>query len=122
MNKYWHHKPEVNISDLQNIKPELMMLFAAFVYYCNKVGKLAVITSIITDSVVGRKSKTHDQGRAFDARALGWSDAEVNKLVKYFNRKFVDIAAISASDREPRAVVHHKVDGNAYHFHFQVKP
>lgn len=120
--KRWQVKQEVDINDITMIHTNLMILLTAFIIYCENHGKNATITSMIHDEVEGRISRTHSEGRAFDASVRGWTRTQIEKLVMVFNSRFKEIAAISASDGVPRAVVHHKTDKGAYHLHFQVRP
>jgi len=122
MKKRWNVKPEVDIMDVTMIHENLMILLTAFIMWCHQHGKPAVVTSMISDKVYGRVSRTHAEGRAFDISVKGWSPKEIEKFVNYFNRTFKEIAAISKSDLKPRAAVYHQVEGNAPHIHLQVKP
>jgi len=119
--KYFNIKPEIDINDLMFMHPNALKLLVAFISYANGDGKPATVTSLL-DEVEGRATKTHRQGRAFDASVRGWKVSEVEILVNKFNIKYKDIAAISASDLVPRAVVFHKIKDGVFHLHFQVKP
>lgn len=120
MNKNFTCKEGVDIEDFQYMSPYLMSMFSYFLGYCLQHNLPCVITSI-KDEAKGRVSKTHEQGRAFDASVRGWSEFHIQRVIHLMNNKFKHIAAISASDGQPRAIVYHKVKGNAWHFHAQVR-
>lgn len=118
--KYIDCKDGVNLEDFLYMTPYIAKILAAFSLYCVQNGLPCRITSIMGDAP-GRVSKTHETGRAFDASVFGWPEFHIHRIVHKFNKEFKDIAAFSASDNKPRAVIYHKVDGGAYHLHFQTK-
>ena len=121
-------KFEVRREDIGDMQPALYILLGAYLNFCtiNKVPCL--ITSLKHDSVVGRKSLTHSTGRAFDISIRGWPTEKVKEFEIMMNRDYAHIAAISASDLKPRAVVVHEVinpetgKSQGLHAHVQVKP
>ena len=113
-------KKDVSIEDLKGMHPFILLIFAEFYLYCYENKIPCVLTSLM-ENAPGRISETHSDGRAFDASVRGWSDFHIHRIVYHFNEKFKDIAAISASDNKPRAVVYHKVEGGAHHLHFQCR-
>lgn len=112
-------KPEVNMEDILNMNPNTWILMAAFKKFCVMHGLRCCLTSLIGDYQGPRVSKTHSDGRAFDASSKGWEDVFIKKLLFQINRDYSHIGAISYSDNKPRAVIYH--NGTAPHFHFQVR-
>lgn len=82
-----------------------------------------VITETVTleaeDLMLKRQSKTHQEGRAFDMRSLGWSDEQKNKFMDHFKLKFGHLGALSVRTGKPNFIVHHNV-GHGPHFHVQI--
>jgi hypothetical protein len=112
-------KPEVDMNDILLMHPNALILLAAFKKFCITYGLRCVITSLVNDYKGPRVSRSHTEGRAFDASVRDWEPVFIEKLLFKFNRDFKDIAAISYSDKKPRAVIFH--DGTAPHLHFQVR-
>jgi len=111
-------KEDININDLNKFQSATWILWTATILFC-EVNRLPFkVTSLISDREnVKAKSKTHEQGRAFDLSVKGWTEQDINRFVFLMNRDYSDIAAVSASDLEPRAVVYHD-----NHLHIQVRP
>lgn len=103
------------------LHPNLYILIGAFCLYADSYDLPVTITSLM-ESVPGRKHSTHADGRAVDISVRGWTDFHVNAVVHKLNKRYKDIAAISADDYRPRAIIHHAVEGGAEHFHLQVRP
>lgn len=121
MKKYFTCKDGVNIEDLMYMNPYLLKMLTSLALYCSEHQLPCVVTSIMDDAE-GRVSKTHEQGRAFDVSVRDWPELHIHRVVHQFNQKYKDVGAISSKDGKSRPVVYHKVDGNAFHFHFQVRP
>ena len=73
------------------------------------------------DQLLGRKSKTHREGRAFDLRTWDLPDDIIQVLMNHFNTKYGYMGAISYTTKLPRLIVHHDA-GTGAHLHFQVSP
>ena len=119
-------KEEVNLEDIMELHPNCLGLLYAFIMYCNFKGLPCKITSI-KDEAAGRVSRSHAQGRAVDISARGFSTDDIDDALIHFNKNYENIAAISAKDLKPRALVYHQAklpDGSlgVAHFHLQVKP
>jgi len=115
-------KSDVSLTDLQEMNPALWILFSATILYCKEYNLPCKITSIKSDREnVRAKSLTHETGRAFDLSTLGWTEMHIHRFVFLMNSDYREIAAISASDLEPRAAVWHDYDGQGDHIHLQVK-
>lgn len=125
-------KEGVKLEDIQMLHPNCIVLLGAFTLYCMENKLPCVVTSIHSDAAKGRVSTSHAEGRAFDARSKEWSWFHIERFMFHMNEKYKNIAAISARDGKPRAVVHHRASWfdydkqkwryGAYHFHLQCKP
>ena len=119
-------KDEVNLDDLMELHTNMLGLLYSFIMYCNFKGLPCKITSL-KEEAAGRVSRSHIEGRAADFSSRGFSTDDIDDFLIHFNKKYEDIAAISAKDLKPRALVYHRAklpDGSfgAAHFHLQVKP
>lgn len=114
-------KPEVNFNDLKEATPSLLIVFAGAYEYCSKRKLPFILSSLFSDRVSGRVSKTHLEKRAFDLSVRGWTRTQIDDFILYMNEKFEHLAAISSSTGKPCLIppVDH---GNAPHLHVQVKP
>lgn len=113
-------KKEVDFKDLMHVHHNLWPILSFVIAYA-KHFKLPLTITSITDEAAGRQSLTHATGRAFDLSVRGWSELHILSLQNKVNKKFKSIAAVS-KDGTSRACVYHKVEGSAFHFHFQVAP
>ncbi len=107
--------------DLLILQPALYSLIGFYFAYAARYDLHSMITSMKSDHVK-RISKTHSSGRAVDTSSRGWSEFHINNFVHECNIRFKDIAALSFSDKKPRACLHHKFNEGALHFHLQCKP
>lgn len=115
-------KENLSFRDIQEMHPALWILFSATILYCKEYKLPCKITSLKSDREgVRAKSTTHEEGRAFDLSVSGWTEMHVHRFVFLMNSDYREIAAISASDLEPRAAVYHEYDGQGSHIHLQVK-
>ena len=115
-------KNGVSIEDLREMQPALLILFSATVLYCKEYSLPCKITSIKGDREnVRAKSRTHEDGRAFDLSTKGWTDMHIHRFLFLINSDYREIGAISASDHNPRAAIYHDYDGQGDHIHLQVK-
>lgn len=112
-------------------KHELSKLHHNMLYLLYIVSKYAEehrlnieITSLIGDrDGIKPSSTTHSEGRAVDISVRGWDLSEIEQFVKYLNsgQPFThQVAAISASDFQPRAAIYHDA-GYGAHIHLQVR-
>ena len=111
MNSLFEIKEDVVLEDIQKLHPAIWIIFTAALLYCKRNNLTCRITSLINDrGSLGRKvrSRTHGDGRAIDLgiRAEdGWTDTHVQRLCHKLNTDYSDIAAISASDYQPRSAI-----------------
>jgi len=118
-----HHKSGVNKNDWLHVHHNLLQILDFVVDYAADHDLPIMITSIIRPKIKGvSKSKTHEEGRAFDLSVRGWNDVHVQKLVILVNDKF-ETGAISLSDHKEREAVYEdgQSAGTAPHLHFQVR-
>ncbi len=121
--KTLRHKSEVNIQDWDKVHSDLLEILGFVVEFCVNYALPLLITSIIRPKIPGvSKSKTHEEGRAFDISVHGWSQSEIDALVSEVNEAF-HVGAISLSDKKEREAVYENgvTAGTAPHIHFQVR-
>lgn len=116
-------KSDINLEDLKDISPALLILFTHTALYCQEYNLPFVVTSVKSDREGVREiSTTHKDGRALDFSVKGWASNHVYRFVYLTNKYFADIGAISYSDNQPRAAVYHEYEGQGEHIHLQVRP
>lgn len=116
------NKDEVDLNDLREMQPALLILFTHTVLYCKEYNLPLTITSIKSDrESVKAISNTHSEGRAFDVSVKGWTSHHIHRFVYLTNKYYSDIGAISFTDLKPRAAIYHD-SGYGAHLHLQVKP
>lgn len=121
--KSLYHKPGVNADDWDRVSSKLLVLADYLMSHCETYNLPIVITSIIRPKIKGvSKSRTHEEGRAFDISVKGWSAHDVKFLVDAVNEKH-SIGAISLTDGKEREVIYEDgiKAGTAPHLHFQVR-
>ena len=114
---------DIDMRDLLDMQPALFILLTRTLLYCNEFKIPCKITSLISDRKdVKSVSKTHEQGRAVDISVVGWTQLHIQKFVHMMNKDYADIAAISYTDKMPRAAVYHNYKNQGSHIHLQVRP
>ena len=114
-------KDDVDPSDLRKLTPSCGIIMVEFINWCRHKKLPCRITSLISDRKnVKAVSTTHEDGRAFDASTHGWDHQNIEDCTFHFNTYFRNLAAISAKDLKPRAVIYHDA-GLGSHLHFQVR-
>lgn len=107
------------------MSPKLGEVLLDMYQFFKQGGYEFVITSIIRsyeeNKRLGAKSTSHCEGRAVDIRANHVDYNFTKDFVTYFNHKYSNVAAISASTGQPRLVVAHG-QGMNFHFHVQLSP
>ena len=117
------NKDDVDLNDLREMQPALLILFTHTVLYCQEYKLPLKITSIKSDRTnVKAISNTHETGRAIDISVNGWTSHHIHRFVYLTNKYYSDIGAISYSDLEARAAIFHEYEGQGSHIHLQVKP
>lgn len=115
-------KKDCCIEDLQLIHPCLLILLTRTILFCGEHNLPLKLTSIISNrDNIKTSSRTHQTGRAFDmsVRSKMWSGLMIHKFLFEIN-KYIEIAAISASDGKPRAAIYHN-SGYGNHIHVQCR-
>ena len=115
-------KEDVEARDLEMVHPALWILLLRTILYCAEFQIPCRVTSLISDRKnVKSTSRTHEEGRAFDISIDSWSEFHVHRFLFLMNSDYRDIAAISASDGNPRAAVYHNYQNQGKHIHLQVR-
>lgn len=112
-------KPIVDSGDFLELNPWLMVVFGEFCAYARYHGLPVVVTSI-KDEAEGRKSETHEDGRAIDISSIGWSDFHIQRLSYHLNVKYSELIGTAPRGKDPIVCLHHD-SGSGYHFHLQVR-
>lgn len=98
------------------------MILCDVVLWCQVNGLPCVVSSARStakeDRILGRVSKTHLEGRAFDLSLIGWTNKQAKELSDYLFGKYSILGALGA-DGKSRLVVIHDV-GHGNHIHVQV--
>ena len=114
-------KEDIYLEDIKDLQPATWIIMTAFMLYANEHNLPCRITSLKSDREgINSQSKTHEDFRAIDFTSHGWSDFHIKRIIYKINNDYSDIAAISASDLKPRAIIHHDI-GHGSHFHLQVR-
>lgn len=106
------------VTELQKVSPLLIIVLGHFLTFAQKNNLPVVITNVGTTFHVSQ-SKTHIEGRAFDASVNGWNKLKISELIAYMEKSVGHLGAQSVSDGKQRVVVYHDA-GLGYHLHFQV--
>ncbi len=98
---------------------KIMYEMITWVFHVHEINP--VITETVTtreeDKFLGRKSSTHNEGRAFDMRTRDWTKAQITQFREYFNKLYGHLGALTTKN-EPILIVHHDA-GHGPHFHVQ---
>lgn len=70
------------------------------------------------DKLLGRKSTSHQEGRAFDLRTKDWNEEQIKRFQDHFNQKYLDLGAVGRESGERKLIKHHN-SGHGDHFHIQ---
>ncbi len=114
-------KDEIDFGEFKDVHPSLIIVLGYFSLFCHENKLNCKISSIKEEVVTQRQTKTHSDGRAFDASVKPFSDGDILKCIAYMEKHVGHLGAYSYSDGEQRVIVYHDV-GRGRHFHFQVHP
>lgn len=115
-------KKDVDVRDINRLKSNCIILLSEVINFCNHKRLPCVITSLITDRVgLVTRSRTHQDGRAFDISIKDWTKMDIEDCTNHFNTYYRNIAAISAETKKPLAAKYGDKD-HLDHIHFQVRP
>ena len=109
---------DVLITELQQIRPDMLLVLAHFSFFCWKNNLPCVVTSVF-EEVFGRTSDTHKEGRAVDVSVKGFGPQDIRNCIDYLNKNVGHLGAYSSSDNQQMVAVYHNV-GFGNHIHLQV--
>lgn len=105
------------------VHPMTALVLIDMLLFINTNGQKAEVTSFIRDPhhnrLVGAKSETHVDGRAFDLHCKTWPAEFLKEFVTYFSHKYKGHGAISSSTGEEKLIVVHG-EGENLHCHVQL--
>ena len=78
-------------------------------------------TTLEEDEAIGRRSRTHREGRAFDLRTWDLPKDDVQVCMNHLNTLYGHMGAVSFKTKMPRLIVHHNA-GTGAHLHVQISP
>jgi hypothetical protein len=118
------HKAGVNSMDWHKVNNKLLILAGYTLIFCKERSLPIIFTSIIRPQIKGvSKSKTHEQGRAFDLSVRGWSQDMIKLFVDRINKEF-KLGAVSLTDGTEREAIYENgiSAGKGAHIHVQCRP
>jgi hypothetical protein len=113
-------RPDVDPEEFLGLDWKLYIVIGYFKLFCEK-NKLECCLNSIKEFISGRISKSHEEGRAFDASTKQMTQEQIDNCISFMNEKVGFLGAYSKSDKKQRVVIYHN-SGNGYHLHFQVHP
>lgn len=113
------------IHELMIVHPYALLVFAGLSAYCFERNYPAPVITCIgrtpeEDEAEGAESDSHSTLRAFDISSRPYTQAQIDDIIQHMTKTYGKYGAISAKTGKVSLVLHHKVDGGAFHFHFQV--
>lgn len=113
------------LDEFQQCRSQLRVVMEDMALYCSRHEIKFIVTDIMSnpdeDKRLGRVSRSHSEGRAFDFRIHGWSKEFLDKFERNFENLYKNIAARSKETGLPNLIVYHD-NGNGRHGHCQIKP
>ena len=104
------------------LHPFVFQVMEEMIEWCLEKGVNPVVTETVTtlieDAKLGRLSKSHQQGRAFDLRSRDWPRPLLKEFEDHFNSKYGKLGAIGGTTLQPDLIVWHDA-GFGEHFHIQ---
>ena len=101
-----------------DVRPDIRTLAVAIMSYLEALGVDMVITSVLDEAGVKRKSSTHKDGRAFDIRVKDWPIDLARSLTQWLNKMFSTGVFFESGEPMQVAVLHNSGYGD--HIHVQV--
>jgi hypothetical protein len=102
--------------------PIMSLILIDMYWYCSSKGRPFMVTDTVStleeDKRINRMHDTHRTGRAFDISVKSWGKKFRREFCEYFNAKYINEAAFSASTLQRTLCVEHV--GTARHIHVQV--
>ena len=111
-------KQDVLITELQQVRPDMLVVLAYFSLFCWENNLEGVGTSVF-EEITDRATKTHTEGRAVDVSVKGFGPRDITNCIEYLNENVGHLGAYSLSDGKQRVAVYHNV-GLGPHIHLQV--
>ena len=100
---------------LNKVHSELRMLA---VVIDNMVPVGITITGVLGEKGIKRKSKSHEEGRAFDIRTRTWTEDAIFRRVRLINKTFS--TGLFHKDGSPMFVAVYHDSGYGLHLHIQI--
>lgn len=98
-------------------------VFYEMAEYCEDRKLPFVVTDSVStmeeDRALSRVSDEHSQGRAFDISIRNWPQIALDDFVKFFEARFISVAAIGKKSGQARLIFMHN-SGFGVHMHVQV--
>lgn len=105
-----------------NLHPLTAIIALDVLHWCVDNGIQPMVSATAStfemDTVLGRVSATHREGRAFDLSTHNFTLKQVNDCIKFFSDRYDEYAATNQAGEKALAVYHDA--GTGYHLHFQV--
>ena len=109
---------DVLVSELQQVRPDMLLVLAYFSMFCWKNRLHCVVTSVF-EEVIERASDTHKEGRGVDVSVRGFGPKDISDCIDYLNENVGHLGAYSFSDNQQRVAIYHNI-GFGNHIHLQV--
>ena len=111
-------KENVLVTDLQMIRPDLLIVLSHLSWWCFNNNLPCRITSIMDDTPL-RITRTHAEGRGVDISTKGFGPKDISDLINYLEKRVGHLGAYSKSDNIQRVAIYHDA-GSGHHLHLQV--
>lgn len=111
--------------ELEKVNPILKSLLIEMSKWVTSKGNKFVITDLLSeeseDKKLKRISSSHREGRAADIRVKDWSKEFRRLFEEYFEKRYSNIAALSAKTGEPNLILIHDNGVGGLHTHIQIR-
>lgn len=118
-----HFKTDKVRARALDMHPTIQMIMLEMLDWLNDRGQHATITATVStyseDEILGRKSVTHRDGRAYDLRTWDLDQEVVRECKAAFDHAYGNYGAISYVTRVPNLIVWHNA-GTGAHLHVQI--
>lgn len=116
-------KSETAAERFEYLHPFLQEMLFEMIQWLSDRNIHGVITETVTtpeeDAALGRKSVSHQEGRASDLRTRDWPRNTVKEFLDHFNEKYLKHGATRASNGQLALLVFHD-SGHGEHIHIQL--
>ena len=111
--------------ELQRVNPILKSLLIDMSKWVSSKGYKFVITDLLSEAIEDKKlkrvSSSHREGRAADIRVRDWPKDFRKLFEEYFEKRYSNIAAISAKTGEANLILIHDNGVGGLHTHIQIR-